>query len=292
MYREMGCHNCHKVIRAETALQYKYIKEKIMGSFDKKIIFGKNIRKKLMVTIAVIGAMSCMSGCSSSESPQTQEVPTESQTEVQIEAQIEAQTETQIETQTQSIQEEQSQPERTSEEAQTVGMETEVETEAGSQTEAETKAEEKPELIETVQAEAPAAEGSVAAGDFAVVVKGVTIPLGSDLRDYTALLGEPDEYSAAKSCVEAGEDKVYTYGGAVIYTYITNGADIVTLIEITGSEALPSGIHIGSTRADVIAAYGSAYTEEGTELLYELGDKTIGLQLNGETVSFMELFGR
>ena len=64
---------------------------------------------------------------------------------------------------------------------------------------------------------------------------------------YTAQLGEPDAYGAAKSCTEAGDDKVYTYGGVTIYTYITNGVDVISLIEITGGEALPSGIHIGRT---------------------------------------------
>ena len=112
------------------------------------------------------------------------------------------------------------------------------------------------------------------------------------MRDFVSALGEPDGYSAAKSCVEAGEDKIYVYGGITIYTYVTDGADRITLIEITGSESLPSGIHIGSTKADVIAAYGSDYTEEGTELLYETDGKTLGLQMKGDTVSFMELFGR
>lgn len=111
------------------------------------------------------------------------------------------------------------------------------------------------------------------------------------MRNYVGLLGDPDDFASAKSCTEAGEDKVYTYGGAVIYTYITNGADIISLIEVTGGEALPSGIHIGSTKDEVIAAYGSNYTEDGTELLYQIGNKTIGLQMTNEKVSFMELFG-
>lgn len=64
------------------------------------------------------------------------------------------------------------------------------------------------------------------------------------------------------------------------------------MIEVTGGEVLPSGIHIGSTKDEVIAAYGRNYTEEGSELLYELGGKTIGLQMTNDKVSFMELFGR
>lgn len=148
------------------------------------------------------------------------------------------------------------------------------------------------EQSEPAQEEAPAAEGAVTAGDYAVSIGGLRIPIGDDMRNYVGLLGEPDAYGAAKSCTEAGDDKVYTYGGTTIYTYITNGADIISLIEITGSDYLPSGIHVGSTKEEVIAAYGSAYTEEGTELLYEMGSKTIGLQMTDNKVSFIELFGQ
>ena len=41
-----------------------------------------------------------------------------------------------------------------------------------------------------------------------------------------------------------------------------------------------------------VADYGSNYTVEGTGLLYEMGGKTLGLQMDGDTVSFIELFGR
>ena len=145
------------------------------------------------------------------------------------------------------------------------------------------------EIKSNTETQQPATEGSV---DYMVSVRGTAVVLQEDMRDFVSALGEPDGYSAAKSCVEAGEDKIYVYGGITIYTYVTDGADRITLIEITGSESLPSGIHIGSTKADVIAAYGSDYTEEGTELLYETDGKTLGLQMEGDTVSFMELFGR
>lgn len=136
------------------------------------------------------------------------------------------------------------------------------------------------------------AGGSVSEADYGVSVRGTVIPLHGDMRVYIDALGEPDGYSAARSCVEAGEDKIYTYGGIAVYTYVTNGADRITLIEITGSEALMSGIHIGSTRAEVIEAYGDGFTEEAGELLYEMGGKTIGLLLENGKVSFIELFGR
>lgn len=249
-----------------------------------------------MISAVLAGSMALMSGCGAADKPA--EAPKEgvviqeessfaevqsAQAQTKSETQTETQTtvESKIRTETQMAAETETEPQPQAEIEKE--SDTEKETEIDVQAELESK-------LQEVQEAAPAAEGSISESDFAVIVKGVSIPLKGDMAAYTPQLGEPDAYGSAKSCVEAGDDKVYTYGGAVIYTYITNGVDVISLIEITGGEVLPSGIHIGSTKAEVIAAYGSAYTEEGIELLYEMGDKTIGLQMNGETVSFIELF--
>lgn len=235
-----------------------------------------------MISAVLVGSMALISGCGAADQSagapaegaviQEESRPAETQSS-------QAQTESEIETKTQIAVEAETQIKtQTTEEA-----ETEKETKTNVQAELESN---EPEIQEV----SPVAEGSVSESDFAVIVQGLSIPLKGDMSAYTPLLGEPDDFGSARSCVEAGDDKVYTYGGVMIYTRITNGVDVITLIEITGSEVLPSGIHIGSTKADVRAAYGSAYTEEGTEFLYELGDKTIGLQMDEDTVSFIELF--
>lgn len=247
----------------------------------------RKLNKKGLFIISAImaGSMAAVSGCGASGEPVSAgesepavqvsaAVPEESAQEMAGRTEIEAETEAETETKT----------------------ETETETEAETETKEEPKTESQPQSELPMQAESagetvPLAEGSVTAGDYAVTIGGLMIPIGDDMRNYVGLLGDPDAYGAAKSCTEAGDDKVYTYGGTTIYTYITNGADIISLIEITGNEYLPSGIHIGSTKDEVIAAYGSAYTEEGTEWLYEMGSRTIGLQMTDNKVSFIELFG-
>lgn len=243
----------------------------------------KQNKKGLFIVSAIMaGSLMAMSGCGASgnsasvaeSEPMVQAseaVPEESATETVHVPETVTQTETEAETET--------------------AIKTETETVPETKTETETEGEQKAEPESSVQ-KAPAAEGSVSAGDYSVTIGGLLIPLGDDMRNYAGLLSEPDAYSAARSCTEDGDDKVYTYGGTTIYTYITNGADIISLIEITGSEYLPSGIHVGSTKEEVIAAYGSAYIEEGTELLYEMGNKTIGLQMTDNKVSFIELFGQ
>ncbi len=256
----------------------------------------KNNRKSLVIAAILAGSIAAMSGCGASDKPtskitsevtsepviETQSVQeTETQTEIETSSELSSETETQTETQTET----ETQIETQTETEKTKETETVSQPEAPSETQVTPESEAEPEPV-------AAAEGSVSEGDYAVVVKGALIPLGGDMRNYVGTLGDPDEFGSAKSCTEAGEDKVYTYGGTVIYTYITNGSDIISLIEVTGGEVLPSGIHIGSTKDEVIAAYGRNYTEEGSELLYELGGKTIGLQMTNDKVSFMELFGR
>lgn len=234
--------------------------------------------------------MAAVSGCGASKEPVS---VAESQPAMQTSAAASEESAPESAPGTETIMETETVPETKTE------RETEIETntETAIKTEVETKEEPKTEgessgQAEPVQEAEPVAEGSVSAGDYAVTIGGLMIPIGDDMRNYAGLLGEPDTYSAASSCTEDGDDKVYTYGGTTIYTYITNGADIISLIEITGGDYLSSGIHIGSTKEEVIAAYGSAYIEEGTELLYEMGSKTIGLQMTDNKVSFMELFGQ
>lgn len=237
------------------------------------------------VSAMLIGSMILLSGCKASDGP-TSEIEVLPDEKV---AEVVAATDTQP-AEPETKDEKQDKPEteiKTETKAEPAEEET-VQTKPQPENEADRK-ETVPAAGEDVAGLAP--EGSVSDSDYAVIVKGVTIPLRGDMRNYTASLGDPNDFASAKSCTEAGEDKVYTYGGAVIYTYITNGADVISLIEITGSETLVSGIHIGSTKEEVIAAFGSAYTEEGSEWLYEMGNKTIGLEMSGDKVSFIELFG-
>lgn len=245
--------------------------------------FRRNITFR--VSAMLIGSMILLSGCKASDGPtsEIEVLPDEKVVEVV------AATDTQPAV-PETKDEKQDKPE--------TKIKTETRAEPAEEETVQTKPqpENEPDQKETVPAVGEdvaslALERSVSDSDYAVIVKGVTIPLRGDMRNYTASLGDPDDFASAKSCTEAGEDKVYTYGGAVIYTYITNGADVISLIEITGSETLVSGIHIGSTKEEVIAAFGSAYSEQGSEWLYEMGNKTIGLEMSGDKVSFIELFG-
>lgn len=136
------------------------------------------------------------------------------------------------------------------------------------------------------------ADVSITAEDFAIQINDVIVRIGDDINTLTESLGEPDDYSAAKSCTGNGEDKVYQYGDAAIYTYPTGAEDVVYLMELEGEIPTAAGICVGSAKTEVISAYGEGYIEDETSIVYELEDGlTLSFQLDGETVTFVEIYG-
>lgn len=135
------------------------------------------------------------------------------------------------------------------------------------------------------------ADGKVSKEDFAIVVNGIKIELGTDINEVIEQLGEPDDYVQARSCLHEGDDKIYTYGGIVIYTYPQGKKDIVYIVEYTGEEKTPAGIGLGSTMVDLEKAYGNKYVEDAFYTVYELEENaTISIQFEKEKVIYIEFY--
>lgn len=132
------------------------------------------------------------------------------------------------------------------------------------------------------------ADGKVGKDDFAVVVNGVEIKLGEDLSTYLKELGKPDELTQARSCNYDGDDKVYTYGDVILYTYTNGKQDILCSVELIGETPTLSGIKVGSTKQEVIKAYGNEYTDDSMYLVYEYTENaSIGFQMEKDVVTFI-----
>ncbi|MCR5809137.1 MAG: hypothetical protein K6G56_06200 [Clostridiales bacterium] len=106
--------------------------------------------------------------------------------------------------------------------------------------------------------------------DMAVVINGVTYPIHSDVKDILAALGDGYEYSETISCTRNGMEKTYEYDGIRIDTLPEmDGSDIIGLIVLTGEGFVtPRNIGVGSTREEVIAAYGDNFFDDGYVLTY------------------------
>ena len=134
-------------------------------------------------------------------------------------------------------------------------------------------------------------DGVVTQEDFVICIGNVLVHTGDTMNNLLEQLGAPDDFVQARSCLYDGDDKLYTYGGIVIYTYPSGEDDIVYLMEVTGTETLLSGIGIGSGREDVLAAYGEAYTEFGTMLAYDLSETaSLSFQMENDKVTFIEIY--
>ena len=78
----------------------------------------------------------------------------------------------------------------------------------------------------------------------------------------------------------------YNYGGFQIKTYPDNSKDFIDTVTIKNdSVSTPEGITIGSSRDEVIAAYGEDYEEKGDGLIYKNGKTTLNIVVRGGAVT-------
>ena len=118
---------------------------------------------------------------------------------------------------------------------------------------------------------------------------GSTVAIDQDMSEVLAALGEAKSYFEAESCAFEGLDKTYTYSGFVITTRPDGDKDFVNSIVLTDdSVTTPEGLYIGSTAADVTAAYGESGTSSETLLGYVKGGCVLNFILDGDKVISIE----
>lgn len=105
---------------------------------------------------------------------------------------------------------------------------------------------------------------------YVFTYNGTTVSVDQDMADVLKGLGEAASYFEAPSCAFEGLDKVYTYNGFTIDTYPQDGKDLVSAITLTDDIVTTAeGVYNGSSLADVTAAYGTDYAEEGGMVVYK-----------------------
>lgn len=181
----------------------------------------------------------------------------------------------------------------------------ETETASESQTETETAAEE-PEVTETEPpaeetdavveetTEAPpvtepdtAPAAQFSAEDLAFQYNGVSLTVGQDAAGFVAAV-PADTMESAPSCYGNGSDVNYYYSNFTLYIWDSEGKQLTYGIDITGAGLTTSkGIGIGSSLADVTAAYGSGCTVEGPDYVYAVDDCTLRFTISGDAVTYI-----
>lgn len=140
--------------------------------------------------------------------------------------------------------------------------------------------------------DAPADNGNNNTQPNAQEVKFSTDDLLKNAADIISALGGSPITSTSPSCTSNGCDvKTYDYAGELkIQCYIDGGVEYLFDYDILGGNyATSKGIKVGSSRADVEAAYGTG-EESGNMLIYTDGDKQLIFTMNGDTVSEIDFY--
>ena len=123
---------------------------------------------------------------------------------------------------------------------------------------------------------------------FAFSHKGTEIAVNADAAPILAALEkELVSYDESPSCAFQGLDKVYTYPSFEIQTYPMGGKDYVYMIQILNDlVATPEGIRIGSTRDEVIAAFGDADSATANSLTWYASGMRLEILLKNDSTVY------
>ncbi len=131
---------------------------------------------------------------------------------------------------------------------------------------------------------APEAE-SKSNSKYTFAYKGNALPMNGEFAPIHEKLGEESKYFEATSCAFEGLDKTYTYDGIEIVTYPVEDKDFISSVRILdNSVSTPEGITIGSTKEQVIAAYGEDYEDVVGQWNYTDGDAELSIIFKGDEV--------
>ena len=105
-------------------------------------------------------------------------------------------------------------------------------------------------------------------GDMGLLVENTWYPILNDFTPLKEALGEAEDIIAAPSCVFQGEDKEFVYDGMSVFTNPLGALDVWYEVCITGEGyTTVRGIGVGSSRNEIIAAYGQNYYMEGENVM-------------------------
>ena len=240
------------------------------------------MRKGYYLLAALLAAGLQMTGCSGSgqetEAANTQAETSAAAEETRGEENGSRDEESQAETQTSSSAETKEADQSQADE--TAGKET---TEEETATEAAT-----PEETTVLETEAET-RAEVKHSGYLFQSGGVTIGMNEDVAVILNGLGAWSNYAESPSCAFKGLDKIYSYSGFDLYTYPIKNVDYVNSVYFTDdSVSTPEGIRIGSSEADMLAAYGDQYTEEYGVYTYTKEKSTLSFIITDGVVDSVE----
>ena len=138
-------------------------------------------------------------------------------------------------------------------------------------------------------ATAPVQTNNTSLDDYVFEYKGVKISPDMNTNEFLSALGDPLHYYEVKSCAFEGMDKIYTYTSFEISTYPNGANDLVSSIYFKDDTVTTQeGAYLGMAKSDVLALYGSNYTESAGAYVYSKGGMELHFIFDGETLASIE----
>lgn len=138
-------------------------------------------------------------------------------------------------------------------------------------------------------ATAPVQTNNTSLDDYVFEYKGVKIAPDMNTNEFLSALGDPLHYYEVKSCAFEGMDKIYTYTSFEISTYPNGANDLVSSIYFKDDTVTTQeGAYLGMAKSDVLALYGSNYTESAGAYVYSKGGMELHFIFDGETLASIE----
>ena len=138
-------------------------------------------------------------------------------------------------------------------------------------------------------ATAPVQSNNTSLDDYVFEYKGVKIAPDMNTNEFLSALGDPLHYYEVKSCAFEGMDKIYTYTSFEISTYPNGANDLVSSIYFKDDTVTTQeGAYLGMSKSDVLALYGSNYTESAGAYVYSKGGMELHFIFDGETLASIE----
>ena len=109
--------------------------------------------------------------------------------------------------------------------------------------------------------------GAATASEYTFTYNGVEIKVGADAKPILSKLGNP-EGEVGEACGTDEKDVIYSLSGVELETHVKGDDEVVRQIKIINdSKSTDKGITVGSSKDEVIKAYGKSYKEGSTGAL-------------------------
>lgn len=134
-------------------------------------------------------------------------------------------------------------------------------------------------------------DSSAESADYYFAADDLDIHMNDAMAPILEKLGEPNFYFEAPSCAFEGMDRIYTYNGFEIYTYMENDTEYVFSIVFTDdSRKTREGAGLGTTLAELEQMYGTGYEQNFEQYTYYTDVCRLSFILENDAVISVEYY--